>query len=176
MARGARIEQLASGLLIQAQNCRRWPLYIWGGTGRGKTFAAALVYALWQNPAYWTSLVDLCDTLRGYQSNHTQMIHCASQDLELSHSGFWKKLRTIGLVVVDEIGSSEGKTQRYDAVLRLLDERASRPMILTGNVHPEKLPEIYDERVQSRILAGTLLELGGVDRRVESLADRIKKV
>lgn len=151
-------------------------MYLWGDTGRGKTCAAALAYAMWAQPAYWSSLAELCDLLKVYNTNQTQMIRCASQDTELTYLGFWRKLRTTGLVVIDEIGTRDPAPHRYDAFLRLLDERVNRPLILTGNLHPEKkLGEVYDERIYSRIVAGTLIEVTGQDRRPEGLQHRIKQ-
>jgi len=164
-------------LMQQILACKAWPLYLWGNTGRGKTCAAALAYATWQPTAYWASLAELCETLKTFNINQTQVIQTRSGQVEMTYAGFWKKLRTIGLVVIDEIGTRDAAAHRYDAMLRLLDERVGCPLILTGNLNPAKqLGQVYDDRIHSRILAGTLLEVTGTDRRVHALTERIKTI
>jgi DNA replication protein DnaC len=153
----------------------RWPLYLWGPTGRGKTCAAAIAYSLWQPSATWMSLAELCDTLKTFNASHIQVIQSGGRPVEVTLNGFWERLRKMGLVVIDEIGTREVSAHRYDALLRLLETRQRSPLILTGNLDPiKKLGEVYDERVQSRISNGVMLHVNGVDRRLEGVADRIK--
>lgn len=177
VAKAARIEQADPVLLRQIRLCKYWPLYLWGATGRGKTCAAAIAYALWRPTAFWSSLTELCDTLKVYNFNQTQMVQTRSGSIELTHSGFWKKLTTSDLVVIDEIGTRDATAHRYDALLRLLDARIGRPLILTSNLDPSSpsgLGTVYDARILSRIMSGTLLEVRGHDRRGDGLHDRIK--
>lgn len=105
------------------------------------------------------------------------MVQTRSGSIELTHSGFWKKLTTSDLVVIDEIGTRDATAHRYDALLRLLDARIGRPLILTSNLDPSSpsgLGTVYDARILSRIMSGTLLEVRGHDRRGDGLHDRIK--
>jgi DNA replication protein DnaC len=182
-ARGLRLDQVSPALLDEIRTCKRWPIYLWGKTGVGKTFAAAVVYSAWKSTAFWSSMTELCDTLRAYQTQPLQMIETGSGPQEMSAAGYWKKLARVGLVVIDEIGTRSASDHRYDALLRLLDERRNKPLILTGNISPNSsdrdavhLGTVYDDRIFSRIIAGTLIHMTGHDRRGDGLAGRIKSV
>ena len=152
----------------------QWPLYLWGETGVGKTCGAAAAYALWNQPSGFLSLTEHCDILKGFNVNQTQLITTSGGKIELTLTGYWDRLRKLGLVVIDEIGTRDASPQRYDSLLRLLEIRHGKPLILTGNIEPTvKLATVYDERVQSRIVAGVILQVLGNDRRLDGLRERV---
>lgn len=152
----------------------QWPLYLWGETGVGKTCGAAAAYSLWKQPAVFMSLTEHCDILKAFNVNQTQLIPTSGGKVELTQTGYWDRLRKLGLVVIDEIGTRDASPQRYDSLLRLLEIRHGKPLILTGNIEPTvKLATVYDERVQSRIVAGVILQVLGNDRRLDGLRERV---
>lgn len=152
-----------------------WPLYLWGPTGTGKSCAAAVAYRQWRPSATWMSLSELCDLLKAFGVSPIQTIQSGGQAVEITLAKFWTRLRDQGLVVVDEIGTREATAHRYDAFRDLLEIRKGKPLIVTGNLDPsDKLGEIYDERIQSRISAGVLMEVKGGDRRIQGLAGRVR--
>lgn len=155
----------------------RWPLYLWGNTGTGKSCAAAAVYCRWNPSAAWFGLSELCDLLKSFQVSSMQLVPSGGQMVEMSLSGFWRRLQNVGLVVIDEIGTREATAHRYDAFRDVLEIRKGKPLILTGNLDPKtsKIAEVYDERIQSRIAAGVLLEVKGTDKRLVGLAKRIRQ-
>lgn len=106
-----------------------------------------------------------------------QLVPSGGQMVEMSLSGFWRRLQNVGLVVIDEIGTREATAHRYDAFRDVLEIRKGKPLILTGNLDPKtsKIAEVYDERIQSRIAAGVLLEVKGTDKRLVGLAKRIRQ-
>lgn len=161
------------------KHCRvggHWPLYLWGSAGVGKTCAAAVAYGLWTPSAWWMSLTELCDTLKGFNVQSFQLVPTPGGKVELSLTGFWDRLRKMSLVVIDEIGTRDASPQRYDALLRLLETRQGQPLILTGNLNPiGQVPAVYDERIQSRIFAGVTLEVTGNDRRLNGIKDRVAR-
>jgi DNA replication protein DnaC len=78
-------------------------------------------------------------------------------------------LRTVeeaALVVLDDIATREPTWAQREALLAILDARAGRPMVLTGNLSIEQLAEVVDDRAASRICAGTIIEVTGKDRRL----------
>lgn len=75
--------------------------------------------------------------------------------------------------MLDEIGTREASGHRFDALLNLLEIRKGRPLILTGNLPVKEITKVYDDRILSRIFAGTLIEFTGNDRRFEGSVDRI---
>lgn len=151
---------------------KRWPLYLFGPAGAGKTCAAALVYANWNASAVWYSLTELCDLLSGFLSSPTQIVYRGGQPVEVSRTGFWRQLENASLVVCDEIGTREATAHRYDALLRLLDCRVGKPLILTSNLDEVALERAYDERILSRIVAGIMVNVKGRDRRMDGMEDR----
>lgn len=159
----------------ECQSTGRWPLYLWGTTGTGKTCAAAVAYRLWRPSAWWMSLSELCDILKGFSTSPLQLIRGGDYNVEVSLAGFWKRLSNIGLVVIDEIGTRDASAHRYDAFRDLLETRKGKPLILTGNLDPiSVLLRTYDERIQSRIAAGMLVEVKGPDRRLMGVKQRIR--
>jgi chromosomal replication initiation ATPase DnaA len=50
-------------------------------------------------------------------------------------------------------------------VFRLLNERKDKPTIITSNLSPENIAELHDERIASRLRAGTVIEVTADDRR-----------
>lgn len=150
-----------------------WPIYLWGQAGRGKTCAAACAFSLWPKPAMWISLSQLCDDLTKFNTSQVVTFYSGATPVDLSKSGYWQRLKNTGLVVIDEIGTRESSGHRFDSLLNLLEIRKNRPLVLTGNLSSRQITQIYDERVLSRIYAGTVIEFVGVDHRFEGAEDRI---
>ncbi len=130
---------------------RKWPLYLWGDTGRGKTFAGLCFRDVLANCA-WIDLDRLCEILVTHDD------------------GWWRALQVAECVVVDEIGGRDNVTWvDVDAVKKIADLReryASRVAIYIGNHAPDRLKEIYGRRIFSRLCCGTTYELTGSDRRM----------
>lgn len=176
-AQRATLEQADPHVIALVRDCsarNQWPLYLWGETGVGKTCAAAVAYTMWKQSAMWMSLTELCDLLNAFNTAPVQLLQVRRVSIEITRSGLWNRIRKMGLMVIDEIGTRDASPHRYDALLRLLDTRNGLPLILTGNIEPgEALARIYDERVQSRIAAGVIVRVTGNDRRMEGIASRI---
>ena len=178
-ASDATIEQAHPVVIETIRACERnrtWPLCLWGSTGVGKTCAAAVAYSLWRPSAGWHTLADVCEFLKGFQTAPMQLLRLNRQSsVELSQNGFWQRIERLGLLVIDEIGTRDATAHRYDAFLQILDRRKGKPLILTGNLDPVKsMADVYDQRIQSRIAAGVLLEVRGNDRRMDGIVKRIK--
>lgn len=130
-----------------------WPLYLWGSTGSGKTSAAL-------------ALCDLCYTAAHWELENfaTFMLrHADELESELEHIGRKE------LLVVDEIGVRlKTGDLSYTALKTLCDvreQRAGRVMIAVSNIAPHEISGLYDDRIASRLLGGTVFELSGDDRR-----------
>ncbi len=153
----------AFGALTRAK--APWPLFVAGPPGTGKT-CAALVLLDHAGGEYHTA-AGLCEAL----------IRSAAGRLEWSHLGrggtlwpeqFWKQLAAAPLVVLDELGARDRVSDHhYEAVKRVLDERHGRPLVLLSNLDLAALERLYDDRLASRMAAGTVVRLDGPDRRIE---------
>lgn len=139
-----------------------WPLFIWGAPGTGKTCAA-----LWlldrAGGMYFTAGGLNADLISAYKGT----LETPREHRSISASGLWQEISNTDLVVLDELGArSVVSEHQYDAVKRVLDEREGRPLICISNLPVESLEAIYDDRVASRLVAGTLVHLDGPDRRL----------
>jgi DNA replication protein DnaC len=141
-----------------------WPLFIHGPAGVGKT-CAGLCLLDYAGGEYHTA-AGLCALLIQSQQGR----------LEWHHEGYggtlwpeklWQRLRRAPLVVLDEIGGRDRISEHhYEAVKTLLDERAGRPLLVMSNLSVPEIERLYDDRIASRLAAGTVVELTGQDRRL----------
>lgn len=133
-----------------------WPLFVHGEVGSGKTRAALCLCDFADSAAYWS-----IDRLAS--------IEIGSDD-ELKYQT-WRDVERKALVVVDEIGQREKVGDLHSSTLqRFMDNRENQShaiAVYISNVPPEELSGIYDDRIVSRLLAGTVFHLDGDDRRVK---------
>lgn len=131
-----------------------WPLFLHGPAGTGKTCAALCVCDRVEYAQFWTP-EELADGIvRGGMDDA------------------WRRLRECDLAVLDELGARERVGDlHYQAVKRFADcreENGRRVAVYVSNVRPERISDLYDDRVASRLLCGTWFELAGKDRRLQS--------
>lgn len=126
----------------------RWPLFVYGEAGAGKTRAA----------------LSLCDHVPSAYYLTAEQI--CTEILDRRDFVTWRYLRDYSLVVVDELGTRQNPGDlEYTAVKRVADEREDRATIYISNVGPDELPKAYDDRIASRVLCGTVFHLVDGDRR-----------
>jgi DNA replication protein DnaC len=140
-----------------------WPLVMVGPAGTGKT-CAALCLVDHAHGRYWTA-GELCETLirsqQGrldwYNSGHGGKHH--PEDV-------WGWVAGASVVALDEVGTRSVSDFAYETVKRVLDEREGKPLAVVSNLTLEALARLYDDRVSSRLAAGTVVEVAGRDRRL----------
>lgn len=76
-------------------------------------------------------------------------------------------IRDTPLICLDDVGVREPTGAQLDALLNMLDQRAGKPLIVTGNLAPELLVDVLDNRVVSRLCAGVVIEVLGEDQRLK---------
>lgn len=160
-----------------------WPLYLWGAAGTGKTSAGlALLDYCGRGPREWTFEQPVGDWLYGYAEIRSLAGLKIKADRGMAAHDFgvpdglstWDKMlhnwRLLPLALLDEIGvGATAGDFKLDTLLEVLNARCNdpvKPLIVTGNLSPSDLPGMYDDRVASRVLAGTVYRLGGNDRRI----------
>jgi hypothetical protein len=141
-----------------------WPLFLHGLAGRGKSCAALclLDYAGGVYHALPDLLALLIRAMKGEEYQES-----ASDYWRVTEADVWKKINDAPLVVLDEIGTRQPSDHNYQSVKRLLDQRAFRPHVVISNCDLGTLAQLYDDRVASRLAAGTVVELVGDDRRLQ---------
>jgi DNA replication protein DnaC len=133
---------------------RPWPLFLYGPVGLGKTLAALCLCDRAASAAYFTA--------EGLCSATLESEPAAAREL-------WNTIETKDLVVIDELGTRSNVTDfAYSTLKRAVDARdqhAQRAAVYISNLRPNELAALYDDRLASRVLCGTRLELTGADRR-----------
>lgn len=131
-----------------------WPLFLWGRPGRGKSCAALAFADFIDTAGYWT-----CEGLADFAMRRD------GNEMEAEFARVGGK----HLAILDELGTRLNAGElAYKTVKRFADVReteARRVGIYISNVAPQELASIYDDRLASRLLGGTIHELGGTDRR-----------
>lgn len=141
-----------------------WPLFLHGPAGTGKT-CAALALLDYAEGEYLTAEGMAARLIESQQGRLTWYKDGHGGNLWPEH--VWREYRCAPLVVLDEIGARERVSDHhYDCVKRMLDERDGWPLVVISNMDTGQLVRVYDERVVSRLAAGTVVRLEGEDRRL----------
>jgi DNA replication protein DnaC len=129
-----------------------WPLYMYGRPGTGKTCLAALIYAAYKRQPLWRRADEL-------------LIEIGTSRAD-GYGTLKTKLDGSPCVFLDDLGVRPPTEAMTQALFDLMELRTRRPLVIVSNHTPDALAKIYDERIVSRITAGTTLEIVGQDRRV----------
>jgi len=142
-----------------------WPLLLHGPAGTGKT-CVGLCLLDWAGGEYWTA-AGWCALMIEAQQGRIYTGAPGYGAMVLAED-LWRLAGRAALVVLDELGCRERVSDwHYEQVKGVLDARAGRPLVVISNLAPGKLATLYDDRIVSRLGCGTIVELGGKDRRVE---------
>ncbi len=143
-----------------------WPLFVHGPAGTGKSCAALCLLDYAAFGGEYFSTPGLCETVTRSQQGRLEWSH-EGRGGTLWPEQFWKRMASAALVVMDELGCREKVTDHhYECVKRLIDDRHGKPLVVLSNLDLETLTVLYDDRVASRLAAGTVVMLEGDDRRL----------
>lgn len=159
----------------QAMIEKKFPLFLYGGTGCGKTHAAACFYRSFRlseefpGTARWRRCGTLLAELTTAKFEHGVTVFTPSgESVHMTEAGLLKMWESADLTVLDDIGTEEATRIQFDPLLSLLDARAGKLSIITSNKSPTELQKIYDVRVRSRIEDGAIIKVTGGDRRADN--------
>lgn len=145
----------------------RWPLYLHGAQGRGKSCLAALLYQVWPARAVWYDVGELLNQVKTCRREGT--VDVAGPDgraFEFSEAALFDRLANAGLLVLDDLGTRTPTDVDAEILTRAFNTRAGKPLIVTSNLKPDELNIAFGARLASRLLAGVPLCLVGSDRRL----------
>lgn len=132
----------------------RWPLFLHGPAGTGKS-SAVLATCDYMLTACYSTVDEACDAEMANDKGPAQV--------------FWSAVREKHLAVLDEVGARATVGDLHFSVVKkfadLRELYAQRAAIYVSNVAPRSITSIYDDRIASRLLAGTVFHLDGADRR-----------
>ena len=157
-----------------ASNQISWPWLIWGNVGCGKTYLAAEVFTKFSGLKRWYSYSDFCSHCTKLDNEGTLFLTAFNgSQREFSRDTWWNgHIGEASLVVIDDLGTGAPSPQRNEIVHSLLERRKGKPLIFTSNFSidnndRQNLHSVFDDRVLSRIMAGTWQnQLPGHDRRL----------
>lgn len=156
---------LVVALTELAQGRCRWPLFLTGDVGSGKTCAALRMIDIYGG--WYLTVPKLLDRLIRAQKRELEYFSPTCVRTVLPYE-VWGEIRTMNLVVLDELGTRRDVSDHhYESVLRFLQEREGKPTIYISNLSVAQLGKLYDERVRSRLAFGTSVTLKG-DRRMKA--------
>lgn len=141
-----------------------WPLVMMGSPGSGKT-CTALCLLDYVGGEYYT-VWSLCDLLVQSQQGRLE-IESNGEIRRTYPAQFWGRVARSPLVVLDELGCRDrASDHHFECVKNLIDARHGKPLVVVSNHQLDDLARLYDDRIASRLAAGTVVEVGGKDRRL----------
>lgn len=130
---------------------RRFPLYIHGPTGTGKSCLAALVFSMLHHMPMWRRADEFLI------------------DIATKRNDGWgalkEKIRHSPCLFLDDLGLRPPTESMFHALFDVMELRANRPLVICSNKTLSQLAALYDDRIISRLSAGTQLLIDGEDRR-----------
>lgn len=140
-----------------------WPLFLHGPAGTGKTCTGLCLLDFAGGEFY--TVAGLCSTLIQAQQGRLEWSH-EGRGGNLWPEQVWDRIAKAPLLVLDDLGGRDKVTDaHYETVKTAIDERHGKPFVVTSNLSLKKISALYDERIFSRLSAGTVLHLEGQDRR-----------
>lgn len=72
------------------------------------------------------------------------------------------------LICLDELGTRTPTEPQREVLQRCLDGREGKPLVCATNLPLNELGQVYDDRIVSRLMAGTVVQMPDEDRRIEN--------
>lgn len=152
--------------------CRRqaWPIYMFGEVGRGKSCAAACLYRDFPGWALWFETAQIVADVLECRSNGKGFIVRSNGEHSWDEweSSILRKVRDAHFVCFDDVGIRKPSEAAYEVFFNLANLRRGKPTVFTGNLDGRSLRNVYDDRICSRLLCGTVIEVTGADRRLDT--------
>jgi hypothetical protein len=158
-------ERIPSRLLEAMGKCANgqspWPLFVFGSAGCGKTRGMLYLADRLASRCIFVVFDALCEQLRlaklGQLWEHGE--HDSRLVVPADIWDRWKPERTV-LPIIDDLGCrSEASNHVYETLKTAIDTRESYPLAITSNLAPDELAKLFDDRIASRLVAGTIVDL-----------------
>jgi chromosomal replication initiator protein len=141
----------AAGLSVSKNPGHNYnPLFIWGGSGLGKTH---LLHAIGQ-AAMANHINVICTSAEQFTNEFVVALR------EKSTEEFRNKYRSIGMLLVDDVQFIAGKEQTEESFFHTFNElhNTHRQIVITSDCPPKSMP-LLEERLRSRFEWGLIADL-----------------
>lgn len=153
MRNAERVAEVLDTQLSPENSCPRFPVYLTGNAGRGKTGLAAVLYRIAKRPIWRRADSFLLDLSMGRGDD--------------TYRSEIRKASEASLLILDDLGVRKPSEGMFHLLFDVLELRKSKPTVITSNKTLDELCEVYtDGRIYSRLAAGTVMTLIGSDRRI----------
>lgn len=137
-----------------------WPLTMVGPAGSGKS-CAALVVSDYVFGSIYRTCHDLCFDVNDAKFDRLTTV----AGYRITEREYWKTWERAPLCIIDELGTRGTISDAmYDTIKYAIDAREGRPLIVVSNLSMGEITRAFDDRITSRLSAGTILKFDG-DRR-----------
>lgn len=144
----------------------KWPLYVYGPPGAGKSCAALCLVDRVQGAKFW-HMPALDEQIRDIKAGTAEYYNTGSGG-KWTMKNWWVSFAKLPLVVLDDVGIPEVSSDTQSETLFMaLEAREGRPLICTSNINSADIETAYNSRVHSRMCSGTIHNLMGRDRRFD---------
>ena len=151
----------------KANKAGAWPILLTGGVGCGKTCAAAVQYGCHKYPL-WCRADDLLLSM-SYGRRDGMLIESGviwRKERKRDWSDFVRIMKDARpYLLLDDLGVRAPTESMHESLFNVLEWRRGKPLMITSNKSTKQIRQLYDDRIASRIEAGTVIEMGGTDRR-----------
>ena len=154
MRNAEKVAAVLDAQLSPETSAPRLPIFLTGGAGRGKTGLAAVLFRVAKRPIWRRADSFLLDLSMGRGDD--------------TYRSELRKATEASLLVLDDLGVRKPSEGMFHLLFDVLEIRKSRPTVITSNKTLDELCEMYsDGRIYSRLAAGTVMTIGGDDRRID---------
>lgn len=155
---------------LQAVIDDNWPIILAGDVGAGKSCLALLLWSLYRDRC--ARFVE-CSTLLGYvMTARTSESRTATMPLlrggvvDRTETDIMRWVENASLLVLDDVGLRPLSEAQSEALLRIVNLRHGKPLIVTTNCTSQELPKMVGERINSRLRSGAAFRIDSPDRRI----------
>ena len=156
--------------VLAAARDKRWPLLLAGTTGAGKSCLAALLATMVPNWRF-IECSELLGAIMTCRTSDTKTAQMHAMDgtglIERNESEIFSWCERAPILVLDDVGTRQLSEAQADALLRIVNGRLGKPLIVTTNCTESELRERVGERIVSRLMPGAKYRLKSLDRRVQ---------